>query len=163
MLCPCGSAILFTHCCQPYFHTIKPIVHPQTAEQLMRSRFSAYAQKNGQYIYETYAEKERVKQSLSDIQQWADDCIWLALEIYESNENTVDFSAYYINNNILCHLREKSNFIIEQSLFRYLDGEITQHDELSQVKRNDVCPCNLYPTAWAVKKKNKKYKHCCGK
>jgi SEC-C motif-containing protein len=161
MLCPCGSAILFTHCCQPYFHKTSPKKSPQTAEQLMRSRFSAYANKNGQYIYDTYAETSRAKQALADIQQWAEDCIWLALEINESNENTVDFSAYYIHNNVLCHLREQSVFVVEHGAFRYLDGDIKVNDELAKVTRNQECPCNKYPTANSLKKK-KKYKHCCG-
>lgn len=171
MLCPCGSAALFSDCCQPFIQSfnesikqnlIHPKVSPQTAEQLMRSRFSAYATKNAAYIYTTYADKSKTQQSLSDIEQWANESYWLALEVHESNGDSVKFSAYYLVENTLCCLTEKSKFIIEQGLWRYLDGEINSHEELFQVKRNDICPCNSYPTAFSVKK-GKKFKHCCGR
>lgn len=162
MLCPCGSNTFFTHCCQPFLQREKTSSQPETAEQLMRSRFSAYATKNGQYIYNTYANATRISQSLGDIQQWADECIWLALEIRKSSKAIVEFSAYYIANNTLCCLTEKSTFIIEKGLWRYLDGEISSHTELSQVKLNEICPCNNYSSAFSVKK-GKKFKHCCGR
>jgi len=162
MLCPCGSALLFAQCCQPFIQPEKKEVNPDTAEQLMRSRFSAYATKNGQYIYNTYANASKLSQSLSDIQQWADECIWLALEIHESSKYMVEFSAFYIVDNTLCCLTEKSNFVIEKKLWRYIDGEISAHTELSQVKRNELCPCNKYASAFSAKK-GKKFKHCCGR
>jgi len=167
MLCPCGSGSLFTVCCQPFIQSEDYLnqvgttsIPPETAEQLMRSRFSAYATKNGLYIYNTYAKKTKLDQSLNDIQQWADECIWLALEVHGSNRETVEFSAYYIVDNTLCCLTENSNFIREQGLWRYLDGEISSHKELRQVKRNEVCPCNNYLSAFSAKK-GKKFKHCC--
>ena len=137
-------------------------MQPKTAEQLMRSRFSAYATRDGQYIYDTYAQVSKIKQSLIDIQQWADECIWLALEIHQSSKFTVEFSAYYITDNTLCCIREKSNFIMENDLWRYLDGEISVNEQLTAVKRNALCPCNNYPSAY-TEKKGKKFKHCCGR
>jgi SEC-C motif-containing protein len=162
MLCPCGSTALFAHCCKIFILPEKVPFHPKTAEQLMRSRFSAYVTKHGQYIYDTYAQTSKANQSLSDIQQWADESIWLALEVHQSNKDTVEFSAYYIVDNTLCCLTEKSNFVLEQGLWRYQDGEISANTEIAQVKRNELCPCNNYPSAFSAKK-GKKYKHCCAK
>lgn len=159
MLCPCGSSLPFNACCQLY---ITQQVSPSSPEQLMRSRFSAYATKNGQYIFDTYAASQRLKQSVTEIQTWADECSWLALKIHESDETTVEFSAYYVVDNILCELREKSNFTIEQGQWRYIDGNITVLNEIVTIKRNEVCPCNKYPMAWSAKK-GKKFKHCCAK
>jgi len=159
MFCPCGSTLLFNACCQRY---ITQKIAPNTAEQLMRSRFSAYATKNGQYIFETYGEQQRLEQSVTEIQTWAEECIWLALKIHQSDKFTVEFSAYYVVDNTLCELREKSNFALEQAQWRYIDGNITVHNEIKKVKRNEVCPCNNYPTAWSDKK-GKKFKHCCAK
>lgn len=48
--CPCGSRKVFSQCCQP-FHEGKAL--PPTAEALMRSRYSAYATKNVDYIVDT--------------------------------------------------------------------------------------------------------------
>ncbi len=159
MHCPCGSALAFSDCCQ-LFITQKQ--KPTTAEQLMRSRFSAYATSCGQYIFDTYSKAERLKQSVEEIQTWAKQCRWIALVIHESTEDIVDFSAYYIIGDTLCELRERSNFTIEQGEWRYIDGDITVNDELAKIKRNEACPCNNYSSAWSAKK-NKKYKHCCAK
>ncbi len=159
MLCPCGSSLSFSECCQPFITHQK---QPSTPEQLMRSRFSAYATKDARYIHDTYGAVSRAKQSIADLQSWADECIWLALIVHQSDEAQVEFSAYYLVEHTLFELREKSNFALEQGLWRYLDGEITVSNEIAKVKRNQLCPCNNYPSAWSAKK-GKKFKHCCGK
>ena len=128
----------------------------------MRSRYSAYAIKDGQYIFDTYGAAQQLKQSVSEIQTWADECWWLALVIHGSSESSVEFSAYYVVDNTLCELREKSNFTFEQGRWCYIDGDISVHNELAKIKRNEICPCNNYPTAWSAKK-GKKFKHCCAK
>ncbi|GAA0820263.1 YchJ family protein [Colwellia asteriadis] len=157
MLCPCGSKSLLIDCCQPYINGDKK---PESAEQLMRSRFSAYALCNATYIFNTYAAKSQVDNSIEDIKQWAKACKWLALEVHQTTKSTVEFSAYYIHDDTLCELREHSNFVIEQGTWRYLDGDISKNDIITKVKRNEVCPCNNYESSITVKK-NKKYKHCC--
>lgn len=182
--CFCGSNSDFSSCCQPYINKKLPV---QTAEQLMRSRFSAYASGNAQYIYDTYAKPSQQKQSVNDINEWSKACSWIALVIHPLTHNVekiteqyVEFSAFYIVNSILCELREKSRFILEEGTennfeinkpisintqlkqWRYIDGDIIAHNELSIIKRNELCPCNHYSTAWQSKK-GKKYKHCCGK
>ena len=186
--CFCGSNYDFSSCCQLY---INKEVQVQTAEQLMRSRFSAYAIGNAQYIYDTYAESSQAAQSVKDIDDWSNSCVWIALKIHpitdslnKASEQFVEFSAFYITDNTLCELREKSRFILEESMsptitenvevkdesplnitlkqWRYIDGDIITHSELATIKRNELCPCNNYPTTWQMKK-NKKFKHCCGK
>jgi SEC-C motif-containing protein len=173
MHCYCGSQKLFSHCCQPYITGDKKA---ESAHVLMRSRFSAYASKIGSYLYATYAKESQVLQNETEIQQWAEDCEWIALVIHYFDENTVDFSAYYIHNNRLCHLREVSRFTLETKeapsleahntlnieQWVYLDGNITEHEELKAIKRNETCPCNQFKTRWKTKA-NKKYKQCCGK
>lgn len=189
--CYCGANKSFAHCCQPFIEpTENPHVFPQTPEQLMRSRFSAYVIGKNQYIYDTYAKKSRVLQSIADITAWGESCTWVALQIHSNTmlknkhestlpEQFVEFSAFYITDNTLFELRENSRFIIEAPLFdnneekeaetqssnvqwRYIDGDIIKHDKLIKIKRNDLCPCNIYPTAWSIKK-GKKFKQCCGK
>lgn len=178
--CYCGSNKDFSSCCQPYIYNK---VSTKTAEQLMRSRFSAYAVGNAQYIYDTYAKSSQIAQSIKEIDDWSKSCLWVALNIYpstnndnSSNEQFVEFSAFYISDNSLCELREKSRFILEESAtgiggtihsapvkqWRYFDGDIITHHEFLTIKRNALCPCNNYPTSWQTKK-GKKFKHCCGK
>lgn len=180
--CFCGSRLLFEQCCQP-FTTCN--IQAQTPEQLMRSRFSAYAMGNGQYVYDTYAKSSQTSQSVKEISDWSKACVWVALQIHSINNNAVtitelpeqfvEFSAFYIADETLYELRENSRFVLEniklehykennsQNLqWRYIDGDIIEHCELTKIKRKDLCPCNHYPTAWMMKK-GKKFKQCCGK
>ncbi|MDP7591873.1 MAG: YchJ family metal-binding protein [Litorilituus sp.] len=171
--CFCGSTLLFEQCCQPFINKEK---QPKTPQQLMKSRFSAYAYGHYQYIIDTYAHEKKSTILVEDIEHSSEGCHWIALVIHHSkkiltttavNHNYfVEFSAFYIINNTLCEMREKSSFVLEQGQWRYLDGIIIKHDELSKLSRNQICPCNHYPTAWTLSKsptKAKKYKHCCGK
>ena len=184
--CFCGANATFENCCLPYINSEKtPRVFPQTPEQLMRSRFSAYASGNNQYIFDTYAKNSQSSQSVKEIKAWGDSCKWIALKIHSastiekvicntkpnSSEQFVEFSAFYITENTLFELRENSRFVLEANIedtdghslhWHYLDGNIIKHSELTEIKRKDLCPCNLYSTAWSLKK-GKKYKQCCGK
>jgi SEC-C motif-containing protein len=187
--CFCGSNKDFLSCCQPFIdrnvnQEVNQQTFPITPEQLMRSRFSAYAVGNAQYIYDTYAKTSKASQSVKEISDWSKACTWIALQIHsvknsgtkttESSEQFVEFSAFYITNDILCELRENSRFVLEcitgegssenesQDLqWCYIDGDIIEHCELKTIKRKDLCPCNNYSTAWTIKK-GKKFKQCCG-
>ena len=55
-LCPCCSTLDYAVCCGRYH---KGKIHAPTAEALMRSRYTAYAMGNAQYIYRTWHEKTR--------------------------------------------------------------------------------------------------------
>lgn len=175
--CFCGSDMSFLSCCHAFINQEK---YPQTPEQLMRSRFSAYVNGNSQYIYDTYAKNSQTSQSVSEINDWGSACSWLALKIHSKKQNEkldinsveqfVEFSAFYVADNILCELRENSRFVLEdiesnntQRLqWRYIDGDIINHSELARIKKREICPCNHYATAWSLKK-GKKFKQCCGK
>ncbi len=157
MLCPCGSKKLFTLCCQAIINGDSAV----TAEQLMRSRYSAYATNNAQYIYDTYAETSKKEQSVDEIAQWAKQCKWIKLTIHPSTvaglkeqqqNDKVEFSAHYLQKNKLFCLRELSSFVKENNNWRYLDGEIIFHDHQEKIKANQPCPCGS----------TKKFKKCCG-
>lgn len=180
--CFCGSNEQFFSCCQQFINqNDKQRTFPETPEALMRSRFSAYAIGNGQYIYDTYATTSQASQSIKEINDWSQACVWVALQIHSinngdltkhlSSEQFVEFSAFYITENTLCVLRENSRFILQstnslndnqKAQWRYIDGDIIEHVELAGIKRKDICPCNDYPTSWSMKK-GKKFKQCCGK
>jgi SEC-C motif-containing protein len=55
-LCPCGSKKPYAECCQP-FHQGEAF--PATAEQLMRSRYSAYALHLKDYLLQTWDKTTR--------------------------------------------------------------------------------------------------------
>ena len=54
--CHCGSEQVFEACCEPY---LKGVEKPQTAEQLMRSRYTAYVVQDEQYLIDTWHSKTR--------------------------------------------------------------------------------------------------------
>lgn len=153
MKCPCGSSMAFADCCQPIITGTKCA---STAEQLMRSRYSAYATNIAEYLVKTYATNAINQPSIVEIADWANQCQWLELKIHPQVtpvDDVVEFSAYYLQGKQYIELREKSRFIVEQGEWRYLDGDILRHQALSKLKRNDNCPCQS----------NKKFKLCCGR
>jgi len=165
MKCPCGSESSFKQCCCLFINNEK---NPQSPEQLMRSRYSAYATNAADYIYQTYAESSRVLQSISDISAWAKETKWLRLVIHSASDHrenriddcesilnnlpTVCFSAYYQHQGQYFLMKETSRFVLEDCQWRYLDGEVSNNEELVTPKRNELCFCYS----------QKKFKHCCG-
>ena len=160
MQCPCGLELPFSQCCQPLIMATKLANSP---EQLMRSRYSAYATNNAEYIYLTYAKSSRLEQSIADIEQWAAQTKWLKLVVHSASEyqkNNVNkesaqvgFSAFYLHLGKIWQMRENSNFILENNDWLYLDGDVSESKVLSKPKRNDTCFCQS----------NKKFKQCCAK
>lgn len=150
LLCFCGSQQLYADCCEPFHLKAK---QPQTPEQLMRARYSAYAVKNAAFVRESYAKEKQAENSLSEIKDFATSCRFINLTVLDSGYNDetgfVKFKAHYFYQDLYCELAEHSKFIKEDEQWRYLDGEITPVADI-KVKRNDTCPCGS----------NKKYKKC---
>ena len=122
----------------------------------MRSRFSAYAVNNFQYVIDTYALEVRKQHNIKDIASDARDTQWIKLDVYsqtvQSNElGFVEFSAFYLIKDQLFEMRENSRFIKEDSVWVYIDGDIIKNEKIAKLKRNDPCPCDS----------GKKYKQCC--
>lgn len=112
--CPCGSGQLFIKCCKPFI-TGKTI--PSTAEQLMRSRYTAYTRNNVNYIAATQAAAAAEQFDRADTEQWMRSVKWQTLTVNnadnggESDEDgTVDFTATFKFNGKLCKMHEHSRF-----------------------------------------------------
>ena len=155
MRCYCCSSKPFDECCEPF---IKGVKNPNSAEQLMRSRFSAYATAHYHYILETYTKEKQQGLSVEELAKSAQGATWFALKVHptlaaNSKPNTaiVEFTAYYFENKSMYQLHETSNFNIEDGKWRYHDGVL--HDDCGKIKygRNLPCVCGS----------NKKFKQCC--
>lgn len=95
--CPCCSGKSYEECCKP-FHTNEKF--PQTAQELMRSRFSAFAIPNGEYLMETTLPSKRKLHNKEDLQEWGEINEWTKLEIVKtSGKNLVEFKAFYTDEN----------------------------------------------------------------
>jgi SEC-C motif-containing protein len=95
-----------------------------TAEQLMRSRFSAFAVGDPGYLLRTWHSSTRPSRLSFDPQQQ-----WLRLEIIGTDRGglfdatgTVQFAAHYRERGRPGVLREHSRFVREQGRWMYLDG-----------------------------------------
>lgn len=117
--CYCCSEKLFSDCCEPFI--LKKQFAP-TAEALMRSRYSAYATHQADYLVDTTAAATRKFHKKSDILNWAKSNQWVKLEILHASENIVAFKAYYLDkqHQIQVH-NESSNFIKTDNIWYYLD------------------------------------------
>jgi SEC-C motif-containing protein len=119
--CYCGSDKNFQNCCEPI---IKGIQKALTAEYLMRSRYSAYATHQADYLLETTHISERKYYSKSEILLWATSNHWLQLEILKSTETTVEFKAYFLDNKLQKQIHhELSTFKLENGSWFYVDGQ----------------------------------------
>jgi len=121
--CPCGSERLLKDCCLPFIHGQATA---PTAEALMRSRYTAHTLLAIEYLWATWSPEQRMRSSKGDIQEWANSCEWLGLQILatergkaEDNEGIVEFMAFF---------RQQ--------------GQMHQHHEISVFKR--VLGCWLY-------------------
>ena len=91
-LCPCCSGKLYEECCE-LFHSKKEF--PKTAEELMRSRYAAFAIPNGDYLWETTLPNKRKFHHKTELENWGKDNTWTKLEIIQSSEKEVEFKAYF--------------------------------------------------------------------
>lgn len=125
--CPCGSKLLFERCCEPY---LTGAAIPATAEQLMRSRFSAYALERPRYLAATTAAEERAKLDLEELGRYCKAVRCISLQILgterggaQDEAGTVTFHAkLLINGKRMLHW-EKSRFTREEGRWVYVDGE----------------------------------------
>ncbi len=120
--CYCCSGRLFTACCAPY---IEGKEAAPTAETLMRSRYTAYATNQPDYLIATTAPATRKFHNKADISAWAQSNTWMKLEILFSSEDVLEFKAYYIDKRsqkAQVH-HERSKFVRVEGKWFYLDFE----------------------------------------
>jgi SEC-C motif domain protein len=113
-MCSCRSSKTYATCCQPFHQNT---MFPQTAEQLMRSRYCAYARKLLNYLIETHHPVSFDPSSMKGIQETFSLCQWTGLTILSKDKGTskdtsgtVEFQAHYIENGENCSMIEKSSF-----------------------------------------------------
>jgi SEC-C motif-containing protein len=119
--CPCGSGRPYADCCGPF---IEGTALPQTAEALMRSRYTAYTRRNGAYLTDTWHPTTRRKElGLDEPIQWIGLTI-LATEAGgpDDTKGKVEFVARYKEGGRAHRLRELSRFQRWQGRWYYLDG-----------------------------------------
>ncbi|WP_031434211.1 YchJ family protein [Methylomarinum vadi] len=156
-LCLCGSLLESDRCCALFHSGAKSAA---TAEQLMRSRFTAYAQHNEAYLLATWDSNKRP--DTIDFSK-EDNVEWTRLEIVgkkkggeKDSKGIVEFKAYYLMDGEEYAMHEISRFVKKEGKWLYLDGMVKSVGKVSQQVnqgKNAPCPCGS----------GKKFKRCCGK
>ena len=157
-MCPCGSGEPFSNCCEP---VIKGERESQTAEELMRARYSAFATGAIDFIVATTHSSTRPEVSIADITEWSQTSTWRGLQIIETRDIDDDktflsFEAQFTQRGQDVSHRELSHFEREDGKWRFVTCEQLKNPtvryETPRTGRNEPCPCGS----------GKKFKKCCG-
>lgn len=124
--CPCGvsGTASYAHCCGRFIDNGEA---PQSAVELMRSRYTAYTLHNDPYLKATWHATTR---PVEDVAQDRD-VKWLGLEVRRQEQDgdkaTVEFVARYKVGGRAHRLHEVSRFVREAGRWYYLDGSFPQN------------------------------------
>ncbi|WP_343329600.1 YchJ family protein [Polaribacter staleyi] len=121
MNCPCNPVKLYKDCCQKAHNNIESIT---SAEQLMRSRYSAFVLADIKYLHKSHHSTTRLsKKEYKELEKWTKSVKWVKLEIINSTESTVRFNAFFLENGNLESIQENSTFCKENGYWVYLDAK----------------------------------------
>lgn len=173
MKCSCDSDKTFAECCEPF---LNGSAEPRTAEELMRSRYTAYVKHDIGYIKKTLTQESASDFDMAAAKKWAEEVEWKGLKILSTEkggpsdrDGKVEFCASFVQEGEALEHHEVSTFRkTKQGAWRFVDGEAHTHRageghdhharpetvvrESPKVGRNDPCPCGS----------GKKFKKCCG-
>jgi SEC-C motif-containing protein len=161
MNCPCTSGKQYAQCCEPVIRGARAAA---TAAELMRSRYSAYALGEIDWIYQSQLPEGRQFIDRRATEEWSKRAEWQRLEVLEQTdggaddaEGVVEFKAYYrMGDEAIAH-HEIASFRRVDGVWYFVDGiEVKPRPYKrpdAKVGPNDVCPCGS----------GKKYKKCCGR
>lgn len=151
-LCPCGSKKQTKYCCAMYLSGQKK---PETAEKLMRSRYTAFYQGNIAYLIATLAPDRRKSDDAQELAKSIKNTTWLGLTIINTQKGkkkdatgVVEFEAIYQINEP-AQLHERSRFVKIDGQWFYVSGDLLPG---TNPKPKELCWC----------RSGKKYKQCHG-
>ncbi len=159
--CPCGSDRAYDQCCRPLITGERAA---DTAESLMRARYTAHAKKKFDYIFETTCPASRQDSDRQATAAWSKKLDWQRLEIrhvdgggQDDTTGTVEFVARYRKNSQAFDHHEIAEFSKEAGRWYFKDAQAPEPVQAirqgPKIGRNDPCRCGS----------GKKFKKCCGK
>ncbi|OBH83950.1 zinc chelation protein SecC [Mycobacterium scrofulaceum] len=119
--CPCGSGERYPACCGPLHHGER---QARTAEELMRSRYSAFAVGDGDYLFRTWHPRTRPSDVTVD-----PGITWIGLTVVDTvaggpddDHGEVEFTARFQSAGRGDRLRERSRFERRAGRWFYVDA-----------------------------------------
>jgi SEC-C motif-containing protein len=158
--CPCGKGESFEVCCGRF---IRGEAEPETAEDLMRARYTAYALGEIDYVVKTHDPATAHQVDRKSTELWSKQSKWLGFELVSverggafDEDGNIEFVARYKIRGVTVGHRERAHFRKRSGRWVFSDGfEIKSPPKVrdeARVGRNDPCPCGS----------GKKYKKCHG-
>jgi SEC-C motif-containing protein len=160
MSCPCNSGKPLDDCCGPF---LSGRSWPQTAADLMRARYAAFASGNVDFVHASHEPSTRDDLDRDATESWSKKSVWQGFEILsteaggvDDEDGTVEFVARYEFEGKPFEHHEVATFTKVDGRWYFVDGVVagpgTYRREAPKVGRNDPCPCGS----------GKKFKKCCG-
>ncbi len=160
MNCPCGSGRTLAACCQPL---IAGEAAAETAEALMRARYTAYTQVATDFLRESLHPDQRDQHDAESVRAWAAESDWHGLEILaveaggpDDQAGMVEFACEFTHEQERRRHHERASFAKQDGRWYFVDGEQVKPRPFVREEpkrgRNDPCPCGS----------GRKYKKCCG-
>jgi SEC-C motif domain protein len=135
--CPCGSGADFGACCGPF---IARNDQPRTAEQLMRSRYTAYSLCDADWLTDTWHPATRRPDVVID-----PSIKWTRLEIVateaggpDDTRGIVEFIAYYKVRGRAQRLHERSRFQRSDGQWHYVAGDLAPDTTADDDNRGQI-------------------------
>lgn len=159
MSCPCGTGKKFEECCGPIIAGTTPA---PTAEALMRSRYSAYAKGEIDFLLSSLHPDGSGDVDRQSTKAWSQSAEWHGLEVLSTkaggeNDETgeVEFVAKYSLRDEPQRHHELARFKRHKGQWLYVDGDEVRSEPVVgprvRVGRNDTCLCSS----------GQKFKKCC--
>ena len=174
-ICPCqinpasddvGILLTYSNCCQPYHDVLcikkndnSDAISADTAERLIRSRYSAFVLIKPEYIVKTTLPAQQDLLDIKAIESWAKETDWVGLEIVAHTPKLgkrhaqVEFKAYFNTLGGLQAHHELSAFVkikneaTNDASWYFLDPTVSM-----SVTQKQPCIC----------RSGEKFKRCCG-
>ncbi|PLY03377.1 MAG: hypothetical protein C0623_01610 [Desulfuromonas sp.] len=156
--CPCGSGAEYSACCEPI---IKGKKAAETAEQLMRARYTAHVKVEIDFVSDSLHPEHRKDYDKKAARKWAEESDWHGLEIIDTVDGgpkdetgEVEFIARYRDKDGIRSYHERGRFERKKKKWYFTEGSMVKGQPLTVTKigRNDPCSCGS----------GKKFKKCCG-
>lgn len=126
--CPCGSGESFKKCCK---RLISGKASAATPQELMRSRYSAYATGAVEYLIKTTIPSRRADLDAGDLKAWCGQTEWTGLTVIRSglgpkgiDTGYVEFVAFYNHGGETLRHHEYSTFRKVDYRWYYDEGRI---------------------------------------
>src|ERR1044072_8180427 len=115
--CPCGSGSNFADCCEPIINGTR---ESQTAEELMRARYSAFVTHAIDFIVCSTHSRTRKEIDLDFVREWSETSTWRGLEIIDTKQ-----------------INDEKAYVSFEAQFTTQGGEDQRHREKSLFEREN--------------------------